>query len=189
LKKRIVSQFDEEWAKDNRGRKIPYRLVDGDFQSSRYFSLIDEFKRAAKARVTLTLAFGLLCAIEQAGRDVLQFKHPNRDYFGNRECFDEFLQKYMGYKKIASNRFDIFRNGIVHHGFPKSEKASGVGIDSHVYFLSRMKLKEVRGLHIHRNGDCDVTLSVLLKEFEGGVRKLRWHETKYKWSWAEDADF
>jgi hypothetical protein len=155
----------------------------------RFFSLIDEFRRTINARAPLTLGLALLCAIEQAGREVLRIRHPNRDRFQNRECFDEFLHKYMGYRKIASNRYDIFRNGIVHSGLPKSEKGSMVGLDTHVYFLSRKKLKKVRGLHIHRNGDCDVTLSVLLKEFEGGVRKLRWHEIKHKWSWAAAPDF
>jgi hypothetical protein len=189
MKKRIVSEFEKEWAKDSRGRKLPYPLVDGKFQSAFLFSLIDEFKATFEARAPLTLSLALMCAIEQAGRSVLMIRHPNRDYFGNRECFDEFLQKYMGYRKIVSNRYDIFRNGIVHTGFPKSEKGSGVGLDTHVYFLSRKKLKGVRGIHIHRDGDCEVTFSVLLKEFEDGARKLRWHEIKYKWSWAEAPNF
>ena len=135
--------------------------------------------------MTLTLAMGLLCAIEQAGREVLKYRQPDRDWFENRKCFDEFLQKYMGYRKIASNRYDIFRNGIVHSGFPKSEKDTGVGLNITDHYLSRKKLKKVRGIHIHRNGDCAVALHVLVKEFEDGVRKLRWHELRYKWAWAE----
>ncbi len=182
MKKRIRSRFEEEWAKDNRGRDIPYTLVDGDYQSSFFFELILEFERTLEARVTITLAIALLCAIEQAGREVLRCKYPNRERFENRECFDEFLQKYMGYRKIASNRYNIFRNGIVHSGFPKSDvDGSGIGLHITAQYLSRRKLKRVRGIHIHRNRLCDVWLSILLKEFETGVRKLRWHEIKYNW--------
>ena len=72
---RSVSRFDQEWAVDNRGRKLPYPLVDGDYQSSYYFSLIQEFELALKARIPLTLSLALLCAIEQAGRDVLRFQN------------------------------------------------------------------------------------------------------------------
>jgi hypothetical protein len=185
MKKRTVSGFEREWAKDNRGRSLPYALVDGDFQSSYFFELINEFRRALKARVTLTLAMGLLCAIEQAGRGVLRYRQPDRDWFENRKCFDEFLQKYMGYRKIASNRYDIFRNGIVHGGLPESKNGTGVGLSTTDYYLSRRKIKKLRGIHIHRNGDCDVTLSVLIKEFEEGVRKFRWHELRYNWSRTE----
>lgn len=87
----------------------------------------------------------------------------------------------MGYRKIASNRYDTFRNGMVHSGLPKSEKGGGLGLDITTYYLSRTKLKRVRGIHIHRDRKCDVTLAVLLKEFETGVRKLRWQEIKYDW--------
>jgi hypothetical protein len=186
MKKHILSRFEKEWAKDNRGHDLPYPLVDGDYQSSYFFGLVDEFERALKARVPLTLGLGLLCAIEQAGRGVLRFRNPDRHYFENRECFDEFLQKYMGYRKIASNRYDIFRNGIVHSGFPKSEKRSGIGLDTSAYYLSRKKLKRVQGINIHRDQECNVTLSVLLKEFEAGVRKLRWHEIRYDWRVSVD---
>lgn len=185
MKKYVPSRFEKEWAKGSGGRVLPYPLVDGDYQSSYFFGLLDEFERALTARVPLTLGIGLLCAIEQAGREVLRFKHPTRHRFENRECFDEFLHKYMGYKKIASNRYDIFRNGMVHSGLPKSEKG-GVGIETHVYYLSRKKLKKVRGIHIHRDRECDVTLRVLLKEFEAGVRKLRWHEIRYDWRISVD---
>jgi hypothetical protein len=71
----------------------------GGYQSSYYFSLLEEFERGLKARIPLTLGMALLCAIEQAGREVLRFKHPDRDHFQNRECFDEFLNNYMGYRK------------------------------------------------------------------------------------------
>lgn len=67
MKKYVPSRFEKEWTKDNRGRAIPYPLVDGDYQSSYFFSLIDEFELALKARIPITLGIGLLCAIEQAG--------------------------------------------------------------------------------------------------------------------------
>jgi hypothetical protein len=149
--KKSASRLEKEWAVDNRGRKLPHPLVDGDYQSSYYFSLIEEFEQALKARIPLTLGMALLCAIEQAGRDVLRFKYPNRHYFQNRECFNEFLHKYMAYGKISSNRYDIFRNGVVHAGLPKSENGGGVGLEPHVYFLISRKLTRVRGIHIHRN--------------------------------------
>lgn len=186
MKKHVLGGFEKEWAKDNRGRALPYPLVDGDYQSSYFFGLVAEFERALKARVPLTLSIGLLCAIEQAGREVLRFRNPSRDRLENRECFDEFLQTYMGYKKIASNRYNIFRNGIVHSGLPKSEKGSGIGLNTSAHYLSRKKLERVRGIHIHRNQECAVTLAVLLKEFEGGVRKLRWHEIRYNWRVSVD---
>ena len=91
----------------------------------------------------------------------------------------------MDYRKVASNRYDIFRNGIVHSGLPKSEKGNGLALNTSEYFLSRKKLMKVRGIHIHRNQECQVTLSVLLNEFESGVRKLRWHEIRYGWKPAE----
>jgi hypothetical protein len=175
--KKRPSRFEEEWALDTRGRKLPH-----PFQSSYYFGLIEEFEQALKVRIPLTLGMSLLCAIEQAGRDVLRFKNPNRHYFENRECFDEFLHNYMAYRKISSNRYDIFRNGVVHSGLPKSENGGGIGLEPHVNFLIRRKLNRVRGVHIHRNRDCDVTVSVLLKEFEAGVRKFRYHQIKYHWS-------
>ena len=90
----------------------------------------------------------------------------------------------MGYSKISSNRYDIFRNGVVHHGLPKSDNGSGVGLETHLNFLNRHKIKKVRGIHIHRNRECDVTLSVLLKEFEAGVIKFRYHEITNDWSHA-----
>src|SRR5262249_13954211 len=96
---------------------------------------------ALKARIPLTLSLALLCAIEQAGRDVLRFKTPDRDSYKNRKCFDEFLHNYMAYQKISSNRYDIFRNGVVHSGLPKSENRSGVGLEPHVIFLNSRKLK------------------------------------------------
>jgi hypothetical protein len=186
--KRTVSKFEKEWAVDNRGRKLPLPLVDGDYQSSYYFGLLEEFERALKARIPLTLGMALLCAIEQAGRDVLRFKHPDRNDFQNRECFDQFLHKYMTYEKISSNRYDIFRNGLVHHGLPKSENG-GVGPDEpHLHFLTSKKLNRVRGIHIHRNRECNVTLAVLLKEFEAGVRKFRYHEIKYNWLYGDSPD-
>jgi hypothetical protein len=68
----------------------------------------------------------------------------------------------------------------VHHGLPKSENGGGVGLDEPpLHFLTRRKLNRVRGIHVHRNRECDVTLAVLLKEFEAGVRKFRYHEIKY----------
>jgi hypothetical protein len=81
----------------------------------------------------------------------------------------------MGYRKISLNRYDIFRNGLVHHGLPKSENGGGVGLDEPpLHFLTRRKLNRVRGIHVHRNRECDVTLAVLLKEFEApsGVEPL-----------------
>jgi hypothetical protein len=179
--KKTGTKFQKEWAVDNRGYKLPYPLVDGNYQSSYYFSLIEEFELALQARIPLTLGMALVCAIEQAGRDVLRFKRPQQNYLQNRECFDEFLHKYMGYGKISSNRYDIFRNGLVHAGLPKSDNGSGVGLETHLNFLTSRKLNRVRGIHIHRNWECDVTLSVLLKEFEAGVRKFRYHEIKYDW--------
>ena len=76
MKKHVLGGFEKEWAKDNRGRALPYPLVDGDYQSSYFFGLVAEFERALKARVPLTLSIGLLCAIEQAGREVLRFRIP-----------------------------------------------------------------------------------------------------------------
>ena len=187
--KRTVSRFEKEWAADNRGRKLPLPLVDGDYQSSYYFSLLEELERALKARIPLTLGMALLCAIAQVGRDVLRFKHPDRDHFQNRECFDEFLHNYMGYRKISLNRYDIFRNGLVHHGLPKSENGGGVGLDEPpLHFPTRRKLNRVRGIHVHRNRECDGTLAVLLKEFEAGVRKFRYHEIKYNWLYGDLQD-
>jgi hypothetical protein len=173
-----ASRFEKEWALDNSGRKLPHPLVDGDYQSSYYFGLMDEFELALRARIPLTLGIALLCAIEQAGRDVLRFKYPDRHYNQNRECFDEFLHKYMGYRKISSNRYNIFRNGLVHSGLPKSENGSGIDLEP----LASGKLHRVRGIHIYRNRKCNVALSVLLNEFEAGIRKFRFHEIKYNWS-------
>src|SRR5262245_61915754 len=65
---KLHRDFEEEWAKDNRGRTLPFPLVDGDFQSSYFFSLIEEFGQMLKARAPLTLSIGLLCAIEQGER-------------------------------------------------------------------------------------------------------------------------
>jgi hypothetical protein len=178
-----ISRFDKEWAIGRGG--LPYPLVDGDFQSSYFFNLLEEFERALKARLTLTLAVSLLCAIEQAGREILRFKHPGKDRFENRKCFDEFLHHYMGYRPIATNRYDVFRNGVVHSGLPKTKYLAGVGLKVHESFLSRRKLKRVRGIHIHRDGFCHITLAVLLKEFETGIRKMRKHEIEHGWSWQE----
>jgi hypothetical protein len=177
-----MSRFDKEWA-IGRGR-LPYPLVDGDFQSSYFFGLLEEFERALKARLTLTLGVSLLCAIEQAGREILRFKHPTKVWFENRECFDEFLHSYMGYKPIATNRYDVFRNGVVHSGLPKTERQAGVGLEVPESFLSRRKLNRVRGIHIHRDGFCHIALAVLLKEFESGIRKMRRHEIEHGWSHA-----
>jgi hypothetical protein len=174
--KKSPNRFEKEWAVDNRGRSLPHPLVDGDSQSSYYFGLIEEFEQALKARIPITLGMALLCAIEQAGRDVLRFKYPNQHYFKNRQCFDAFLHEYMGYGKISADRYDIFRHGLVHSGLPKSDSGGGVGLEP------GGKPNTVRGIHIHRNRKCDVTVSVLLKEFETGVRKFRYHEIKYDWS-------
>ena len=92
----------------------------------------------------------------------------------------------MGYRPIAANRYDIFRNGVVHSGIPKTERQSGIGLEVHELFLSRNKLKRVRGIHIHRSGFCDVTLAELLKEFEAGVRKMRKHEIERGWRHGHD---
>jgi hypothetical protein len=181
-----ISRFDKEWAIGRGG--LPYPLVDGDFQSSYFFDLLEEFERALKARLTLTLAVSLLCAIEQAGREIVRFKHPSKHpgkvWFQNRECFDEFLHNYMGYRPIATNRYDVFRNGVVHSGFPKTKRQWAVGLEVHESFLSRRKLKRVRGIHIHRDGSCNIALAVLLKEFESGIRKMRRHEIERGWSHA-----
>ena len=36
--------------------------------------------------------------------------------------------------------------------------------------------KQLRGLHVGRDRGCNVTLSILVKEFELGIRKMRRHE-------------
>jgi hypothetical protein len=127
MKKRI-SRFDKEWAIGRGGLRYP--LVDGDFQSSYFFGLLEEFERALKPRLTLTLAVSLLCVIEQAGREILRFKHPGKVWFENRKCFDEFLHHYMGYRPIATNRYDVFRNGVVHSGLPKTKYPEGLDLKS-----------------------------------------------------------
>jgi hypothetical protein len=186
MTKRLTSRFEKEWATGRGGRPVPYPLVDGDYQSSYFFDLLVEFEHALESRLPLTLAVAILCAIEQAGREILRFKHPGQVRFDNRQCFDEFLHNYMGYRPIAANRYDIFRNGVVHSGIPKTKRQSGIGLEVHELFLSRNKLKRVRGIHIHRSGFCDVTLAELLKEFEAGVRKMRKHEIERGWRHGHD---
>jgi len=179
--KRSMIQFQKEWVMDNYEKKLPYSLIDGNFQSSYYFALIEEFEIALKDKIPLTLGTALLSAIEQAGRDILRYKNPSKYYFDNRKCFDEFLLRYMGYKKIKANRYDIFRSGVIHSGLPKNEGPALIGIDTHPNFLKQRGINSVRGLHIHRDGLTDITLSILLDEFEIGIRKMRWHEIKYHW--------
>jgi hypothetical protein len=141
--KKTSSRFEKEWVADNRGRKLPYPLVDGDYQSSYFFSLIEEFELALKAGIPLTLGTALLCAKEQAGRNILRFKYPNRHFFQNRECFDEFLHKYMGYGKISSNRYDIFRNGVMHAGLPKPDNGSGIGLKPPLEIITKRQMSRI----------------------------------------------
>lgn len=182
IKRYKLNKFKKEWVKNEKGKKYPYPLFDGEYNTSYYFSLIIEFEVALQNKLTITLGISLMSAIEQAGRYVLRNKKVSENIITNKLCFNEFLEKYMNYKKIKANRYDIFRNGMIHHGLPKTDNTCGIGPESHPYILKKMGIKKVNGLHIHRDGYCDITLSILLKEFETGVRKLRWHEIKYNWN-------
>jgi hypothetical protein len=159
-------------------------LVDGNYQSSFFFSLIDEIKKAIKDRSYLVSTLALLCGIEQAGREVLRFVESKNRY-NNTDCFNYFLEKYMGYGPLLRAQprlYDTFRNGMAHEGFIKAEGECMFGAGYSERLLKKLNIQkdELRGLHLTTEFTV-LTTDLLLSEFLDGIIKFHQDEIKNKW--------
>lgn len=160
-------------------------LIDGDYQTSFFFSLIDELKKAIENKLYLTSAITLLCCIEQAGREVLRFLKPNNSY-NNTDTFNYFLENYMDYGPLLKSYpklYDTFRNGLTHEGNIKhgGELVTiGAGYSKHFLKIFNLKKGELRGLYATAEQAALIN-DILLCEFLEGIIKFRKEEIKNNW--------
>lgn len=131
-----------------------------------------------KADANYLVGLGLFCYSEIIGRKILRQRNPKVKP-GNRESFNTFVGKYMGYEDVTKHPgiYDWFRNGLCHEYTIKLAGGMRTGInhfyeDDSVEALKKAGFDTKKGIAISQNGEIRyLVIEPYLLDFKKGIEK------------------